>query len=303
MGERMIFISARSDRPPASQRVDDNSDSGPESSTANDVGDSECPQQVEKGPYIQPMDVVSSYLLGSWFGIYGGATKDGVINEWVNIAIICGLSAGFAGSGFFAELPDGALEFPGIRRAFLTTQCFATLGMLTATACYLFLVIAGTECTSTAQFHAWTKLLGKFARVPLIIALASAVALYLGVCFYFIMKCGAQVATNCIVACMAVLFVPFLACSVATVWSVLKVRAHSAAVDHKLWRIDADVIYEMLQKYYEDTCDGSVFRLTRADFVHQFHRNGEVAEALAQKIYDTWLENKLASMIRTDPGF
>lgn len=252
-------------------------------------------------------NVTRALVSGSWFGVKGlKVNREDLLNEWTNIAIICGLCAALSGSGMFAAFsmqPFLVEANPLVQKAYLIAWCVATLGFTTAMLGYIGLMIGLTECRSRAEFIEWVRNIGSYARIPLCLALMSAASLYLGICFLFWIQCGIALTIQCVVTCIVLLCLPGVVGFTVLVWAVLKTRHKIFYKSIPMADCDPDFIYSELRKYFLEECNGKLGLLSRDVFMHRFRVHGEVGDQLVAKIYDHWLNKKLDALVREDVGF
>lgn len=247
--------------------------------------------------------VVSTFIKGSWFGAKGQASREGVIVEWTNLAIVCGLGATMACTGLFAEIADDTKDrWHTTYNFYIMSWCFGVLGLLTATGGYVLLIIGGTEMHNKHDFQRWAQHLGIFIRTPLLVAMVSGVSVYSGIVLYFILvNAGEHFTWTCIIVCAVLLFLPIMTYAMTLVWAILNVEYNDKC--QAIEDCDEDHIYEALKKYFIHECHGKLNKICRDEFLFRFYPSGEVPAKLAEKIFDDWLEKKLNAKLRQDPGF
>merc|ERR1712129_470598 len=75
-------------------------------------------------------------------------------------------------------------------------------------------------------------------------------------------------------------------------------------VDEKRSKFSADDIYTELRHYWKNELSEDFCRLSRREFLDRFYTTqSESIHLLASAIYDDWMNKKIKSMVREDPGF
>ena len=93
--------------------------------------------------------------------------------------------------------------------------------------------------------------------------------------------------------------VPIVAVLFVVVRVIMPVRLEAESHNESDYFVE-DAIYAASEKYFT-AAGGKIGSMTRADFVHQWH--GESTTKAAGVVYDAWLDAKIQSLIRTNPGF
>lgn len=244
----------------------------------------------------------------SWLRQRMHRAKDDTCNTWLNWSVVAGLMTSFAATGLFTAVPvDDIDEFPEIYSVHLMLWCFSTLAFTTATLGFMLLISCIAEIDTDQEFHQFVQHLGFSEIIPVVLFGLAALALYLGICTYFVLASGIQVTICCVVVCALICFIPLasLMFSVSrSLWSVANgVLAPHPDPQHATEDGEVDTIYEELRKYYLVENGSVLSGMSRNVFAARFRPHGEVAELLSKKIYDAWLEKKLSAMVREHPGF
>lgn len=230
------------------------------------------------------------------------AMQLGLVNS-----LLLGVAAGAVFSGNFVVFQKG-IEYGTwmylAQHVYLFVWCAAFLTFLYAMLISIILHLAASETNTEAQFIQFEDQLGPFwSKLPYIMLNLGTLLVWLGLIAFVTLTYHFKFMLCCLAIC-STFIVLFDLCVRKMASSLHVIHMSQDEVDDKRSKLSADDIYNELHHYWKNELSEDFSRLSRREFLDRFYTTqSESIHLLASAIYDDWLNKRIKSMVREDPGF
>lgn len=212
--------------------------------------------------------------------------------RWTNLSVITSLLTGIATALMSISLPEGMS--PHLKHFVRVSLCVAFVSCLVAACLYMIFstdLVRRMSKSNKMQFdhravngaHALTGI-GFIALMIGEFVLSTGDHLYAGII------CGA--------VCQVVL------CGLGIwTWSRFNRQMSLAEQSQLKQHVEATTVYTRLREYYLHDKAGDFFLLDKDEFMQKFKEKGMMEQKLAEKAFDSWVDQRLEEMLYDEPDF